>query len=40
MSTEAAQDLVDAGRTGFFELEGGFNAWVDAGLPFDDAPDR
>jgi len=39
MSTEAAQDLVDAGRTGFFELEGGFNAWVDSGMPFD-APDR
>lgn len=40
MSSEAAQDLVDAGRTGLFELEGGFNAWVDAGLPFDDAPNR
>lgn len=35
MSTEAAQDLVDVGVTGFYELEGGFIAWNDAGLPFD-----
>lgn len=34
MSTQAAQDLVDAGVTGFFELEGGFTAWDEAGLPF------
>ncbi len=34
MSTQAAQDLVDAGVTGFYELEGGFTAWNDAGLPF------
>ena len=35
MSTQAAQDLVDAGVTGFYELEGGFIAWNEAGLPFD-----
>lgn len=34
MSTQAAGDLVAGGRTGFLELEGGFNAWRDAGLPF------
>jgi rhodanese-related sulfurtransferase len=41
MSTEAAQALVDGGLTGFAELEGGFQAWQAAGLPFDDsAPAR
>jgi rhodanese-related sulfurtransferase len=35
MSTQAAQELVSAARTGFFELEGGFNAWNEAGLPFE-----
>jgi rhodanese-related sulfurtransferase len=35
MSTAAAQDLVAAGRTGFFELDGGFVAWNEAGLPFE-----
>jgi rhodanese-related sulfurtransferase len=34
MSTQAAQGLVDAGVTGFYELEGGFIAWNEAGLPF------
>lgn len=34
MSTQAAQALVDAGVTGFSELEGGFYAWQAAGLPF------
>jgi rhodanese-related sulfurtransferase len=34
MSTQAAGDLVAAGRTGFFELEGGYLAWVEDGLPF------
>ncbi len=34
MSTQAAQDLVDAGVTGFYELEGGYTAWEAAGLPF------
>lgn len=35
MSTSAAQDLVDAGLTGFYELRGGYQAWQAAGLPFD-----
>jgi rhodanese-related sulfurtransferase len=35
MSTQAAQDLVDAGVSGFYELEGGFIAWTEAGLPFE-----
>lgn len=35
MSTQAAQEMVDAGATGFYELEGGFMAWEAAGLPFD-----
>lgn len=39
MSTVAAQSLVDAGRTGFYELEGGFIAWTEAGLPFEVTPD-
>lgn len=30
----AAQALVDAGVTGFYELAGGYNAWIAAGLPF------
>ena len=34
MSTVAAQALVDAGVTGFSELEGGYNAWVAAGYDF------
>ena len=35
MSTQAAQEMVDAGVTGFYELEGGFIDWQAAGLPFD-----
>jgi phage shock protein E len=35
MSTQAAQDLVDAGVSGFYELDGGFIAWNEAGLPFE-----
>ena len=35
MSTQAAQELVDAGVTGFYELDGGFVAWNEAGLPFE-----
>lgn len=35
MSTQAAQEMVDAGTTGFYELEGGYTAWQAAGLPFD-----
>ena len=35
MSTEAGQDLVDAGVTGFYELDGGFVDWNAAGLPFE-----
>jgi phage shock protein E len=34
MSNMAAQDLVAAGVTGFSELEGGYDAWQAAGLPF------
>lgn len=34
MSTQAAQEMVDAGVTGFYELEDGFTAWEEAGLPF------
>lgn len=35
MSTEAAEDLVAAGRTGFYELDHGFVAWNEADLPFE-----
>lgn len=35
MSTQAAQEMVDAGATGFSELDGGFIAWEAAGLPFE-----
>lgn len=35
MSTEAAQELIDRGFTAFTELEGGYVAWREAGLPFD-----
>jgi rhodanese-related sulfurtransferase len=35
MSTQAAQELIDAGVSGFYELEGGFIAWNEAGLPFE-----
>jgi len=38
MSTQAAQALVDAGVTGFAELEGGYYAWQAAGLPFEVKP--
>lgn len=34
MSSMAAQDLVNAGVTGFSELQGGYDAWQAAGLPF------
>lgn len=33
MSTAAAEDLVDAGYTGFAELDGGFASWQAAGFP-------
>lgn len=35
MSTQAAQEMVDAGFTDFAELEGGFIAWEAEGLPFE-----
>jgi rhodanese-related sulfurtransferase len=35
MSTEAAQEMVDAGFSEFVELEGGYQAWEAAGLPFE-----
>jgi rhodanese-related sulfurtransferase len=38
MSTDAARDLTAAGVTGFAELDGGFNAWRAAGLPFEVGP--
>jgi rhodanese-related sulfurtransferase len=34
MSNMAAHDLVAAGVTGFSELQGGYDAWQAAGLPF------
>lgn len=33
MSRSAAADLVEQGYTNVKNLEGGFNAWLDAGLP-------
>lgn len=33
MSTEAAQAMVDSGAPPFYELQGGFYAWQDAGYP-------
>ena len=33
MSTQAAEDLVQAGYTNIWELGGGMIAWTDAGLP-------
>jgi rhodanese-related sulfurtransferase len=35
MSSQTAQALVDRGVTDFSELEGGYQAWQDAGLPFE-----
>lgn len=35
MSTQAAQEMLDAGASGFSELEGGFIEWEAAGLPFE-----
>ena len=35
MSTQAAQEMLDAGASGFYELDGGFTAWETAGLPFE-----
>lgn len=35
MSTQAAQEMVDAGFTDFAELEGGFIDWEAQGLPFE-----
>lgn len=35
MSTQAAQEMVDAGFTDFAELDGGFIAWEADGLPFE-----
>jgi phage shock protein E len=40
MSTQAAQDLVNAGISGFSELEGGFYSWEDAGLPLEMDPSQ
>ena len=33
MSTQATQELVALGYTNVYNLVGGFNAWVEAGLP-------
>jgi rhodanese-related sulfurtransferase len=35
MSTQSAQEMVQAGFTDFAELEGGYIAWEDEGLPFE-----
>jgi rhodanese-related sulfurtransferase len=35
MSARAAQDLVRLGYTNVYNLVGGFNAWVEAGLPLE-----
>jgi phage shock protein E len=35
MSTQAAQEMVDAGFTEFSELEGGYQSWEAQGLPFE-----
>ena len=35
MSTEAAQAMIGAGAPPFAELGGGFNAWQEAGFPFE-----
>lgn len=36
MSTIAANALVDEGYTQIYELDGGFNLWKEAGLPFNE----
>jgi len=36
MSTIAAKELVKLGYTNLWQLDGGFNAWKDAGLPMAD----
>jgi rhodanese-related sulfurtransferase len=36
MSRIAAEVLVEAGHTNVWNLDGGFNAWNDVGLTFDD----
>lgn len=35
MGAIAARDLVTAGYTNVFNLDGGFRAWIEAGYPFD-----
>ena len=35
MSNQAAHTLVGLGYTNLYNLDGGFNAWKDAGLPLD-----
>jgi rhodanese-related sulfurtransferase len=35
MSNDAARTLVDLGYTNVYNLDGGFNAWKQVGLPFD-----
>jgi rhodanese-related sulfurtransferase len=35
MSQRAARDLVGLGYTNVYNLVGGFNAWVEAGLPLE-----
>jgi rhodanese-related sulfurtransferase len=34
MSAIAARELVDAGYTNVFNLDGGYRAWSEAGFPF------
>ena len=35
MSGTAAEELVGLGYTNIWNLDGGYNAWIDAGLPFE-----
>ena len=38
MSRAAAETLAELGYTNLKNLDGGFNAWVDAGFPFESEP--
>lgn len=38
MSRSAAETLAELGYTNLKNLDGGFNAWVDAGFPFESEP--
>lgn len=36
MSGTAAEELVGLGYTNIWNLDGGYNAWIDSGLPFEE----